>query len=143
MSHFYYFEVADASSLRVSRRTTDGHHVGSAVTATATKDFRRALVLYWYSDHHAGHIDGGIHAFVGAHRRTTRAPFTTRRGPRNRIFRLAADFSGPEQFRCGPARSASPKARPRFSSRPGVDDPFGLSNDRRDGAPRLRSERRP
>jgi len=42
-----------------------------------------------------------------------------------------------------PAPSASPKARPRFRSHPGVDDPFGLYNDRRDGTPRLRSERRP
>src|SRR5580700_4426604 len=126
MSHFYYFEVADTSSLLVSTRTTDGHHVVSALSGTARKGFCRALVLYWYSDHHAGHIDGGIHALLSALRRTARAPFTTRRRPRNRIFRLAVDFSGPEQPSCGPERSTSPKARPRFSSRPGVDDPFGL-----------------
>jgi hypothetical protein len=33
-------------------------------------------------------------------------------------------------------------ARPRLSFRPGVDDSFGLYNDCRDGATRLRSERR-
>lgn len=88
-------------------------------------------------------IDGGIHALVGAQRRTARARFTARRRPRNRIFRLASNFSGPEQSSCGPARSASPKARPRLSSRLGVDDPASLYNDRRDGATRLRSERRP
>jgi hypothetical protein len=139
---FTILEIGNTSSLVSSTKVTNDHPVVSELAGAASKCLRRALVLHRYGGRHARHFDSGIHAFVGAYRRTARASFATRRGARNRVFRLASTLSGPEQACCDWASSSSSTPWRDRSFPPRVDGPVSLYDDCRDGAAQLRLERR-
>src|SRR5580704_6911403 len=101
-----------------------------------------ALVHYLDGTGDDRYIPGCFLAVDRAFRWTARATFPPCRSARNRILRMASHVLGPGQTYCNPPRNASPASRPRLSFHPGVDDPLGLYNYHRDGATRLRSQRR-